>query len=106
MADLNNTIVRGKLRVTEDISANGSITGSSITLSSVKNAGILGTDSSGALPATHGKSVHWPFKEKAGTLAGRGRRYLGLHHHLCTLSHVQIAQSAPHSCPPNPPSCF
>ena len=47
MADLNNTIVRGKLRVTEDISANGSITGSSATLSSVKNAGILGTDSSG-----------------------------------------------------------
>ena len=47
MADLNNTIVRGKLRVTEDINANGNITGSSITLSSVKNAGILGTDSSG-----------------------------------------------------------
>ena len=47
MADLNNTIVRGKLRVTEDINANGSITSSSVTLSSVKNAGILGTDSSG-----------------------------------------------------------
>ena len=47
MADLNNTIVRGKLRVTEDINANGDITGSGITLSSVKNAGILGTDSSG-----------------------------------------------------------
>ena len=47
MADLNNTIVRGKLRVTEDINANGNITGSSATLSSVKNAGILGTDSSG-----------------------------------------------------------
>ena len=31
MADLNNTIVRGKLRVTEDISANGNIAGSSIT---------------------------------------------------------------------------
>ena len=30
MADLNNTIVRGKLRVTEDISANGNIVGSSI----------------------------------------------------------------------------
>lgn len=30
MADLNNTIVRGKLRVTEDINANGNITGSSI----------------------------------------------------------------------------
>lgn len=31
MADLNSTIVRGKLRVTEDINANGNITGSSIT---------------------------------------------------------------------------
>lgn len=31
MADLNNTIVRGKLRVTEDINANGNIAGSSIT---------------------------------------------------------------------------
>lgn len=47
MADLNNTIVRGKLRVTEDINANGNITGSSITLSNIKNVGILGTDSSG-----------------------------------------------------------
>ena len=47
MADLNNTIVRGKLRVTEDINANGNITGSDITLSNIKNAGILGTDSSG-----------------------------------------------------------
>lgn len=47
MADLNSTIVRGKLRVTEDINANGNITGNGITLSSVKNAGILGTDSSG-----------------------------------------------------------
>ena len=47
MADLNNTIVRGKLKVTEDINANGNITGNDITLSSVKNARILGTDSSG-----------------------------------------------------------
>lgn len=31
MADLNSTIVRGKLRVTEDINANGNIAGSSIT---------------------------------------------------------------------------
>lgn len=30
MADLNNTIVRGKLRVTEDINTNGNIAGSSI----------------------------------------------------------------------------
>lgn len=47
MADLNNTIVRGKLRVTEDINSNGNITGNGITLSNIKNAGILGTDSSG-----------------------------------------------------------
>lgn len=47
MADLNNTIVRGKLRVTEDINANGNIAGNGVILSSVKNAGILGTDSSG-----------------------------------------------------------
>ena len=47
MADLNNTIVRGKLRVTEDINANGNIAGNGVTLSNVKNAGILGTDSSG-----------------------------------------------------------
>ena len=31
MADLNSTIVRGNLRVTEDINANGSIAGSSVT---------------------------------------------------------------------------
>lgn len=31
MADLNSTIVRGKLRVTEDINTNGNIAGSSIT---------------------------------------------------------------------------
>lgn len=49
MADLNNTIVRGKLRVTEDINANGNIAGNGITLSSLKNAGILGTDSSGKI---------------------------------------------------------
>ena len=49
MADLNNTIVRGELRVTEDVNANGNITGNGITLSSVKNAGILGTDSSGKI---------------------------------------------------------
>lgn len=30
MADLNSTIVRGKLRVTEDINTNGNIVGSSI----------------------------------------------------------------------------
>lgn len=47
MADLNNTIVRGKLRVTEDLNANGNITGNGVTVSNIKNAGILGTDSSG-----------------------------------------------------------
>lgn len=51
MADLNNTIVRGKLRVTEDINANGNITGSGITLSSVKNAKVVGTGANGLIEA-------------------------------------------------------
>lgn len=44
MADLNSTIVRGNLRVTEDINTNGSI-----TFSNFKSAGYLYTNSSGAL---------------------------------------------------------
>ena len=44
MADLNSTIVRGNLRVTEDINTNGSI-----TFSKFKSAGYLYTNSSGAL---------------------------------------------------------
>lgn len=51
MADLNNTIVRGKLRVTEDINANGNITGNGITLSSVKNAKVVGTGANGLIEA-------------------------------------------------------
>lgn len=47
MADLNNTIVRGKLRVTEDINANGSITGNGSGLTNL-NAGNI---SSGTLSA-------------------------------------------------------
>ena len=46
MADLNSTIVRGSLRVTEDINTNGNI-----TLSNVKNTKVLGTDANGLLEA-------------------------------------------------------
>ena len=49
MADLNNTIVRGKLRVTEDINANGNITGNGVALSSVKNKKVLGTNANGLI---------------------------------------------------------
>ena len=72
MADLNNTIVRGKLRVTEDINANGSITGSNITLSSVKNAGILGTDSSGKVynnSSAYQPKGNYVTTDKAGTIS-------------------------------------
>lgn len=77
MADLNNTIVRGKLRVTEDINANGNITGNGITLSSVKNAGILGTDSSGKVynnsSAYQPKGDYVPFDNASKDI------YLGSH---------------------------
>ena len=72
MADLNNTIVRGKLRVTEDINANGNITGSSATLSSVKNAGILGTDSSGKVcdnSSAYQPKGNYVTTDKAGTIS-------------------------------------
>lgn len=71
MADLNNTIVRGKLRVTEDINANGNITGNGITLSNVKNAGILGTDSSGKV--YNNSSAYVPFDNASKDI------YLGSH---------------------------
>ena len=73
MADLNNTIVRGKLRVIEDIHANGSITGSSATLSSVKNAGILGTDSSGKVynnSSAYQKAGAYAERQSAQTITG------------------------------------
>ena len=40
MADLNNTIVRGKLRVTEDINANGNITGNGSGLTNLNASNI------------------------------------------------------------------
>ncbi len=70
MADLNSTIVRGKLRVTEDINANGNITGSSITgngsgLTNL-NADNIGSgtlsadrlDTSGATAGSYGPSAN------------------------------------------------
>ena len=72
MADLNNTIVRGKLRVTEDINANGNITGSGITLSNIKNAGILGTDSSGKVynnSSAYQPKGNYVTTDKAGTIS-------------------------------------
>lgn len=72
MADLNNTIVRGKLRVAEDINANGDITGNGITLSSVKNAGILGTDSSGKVynnSSAYQPKGNYVTTDKAGTIS-------------------------------------
>ena len=72
MADLNNTIVRGKLRVTEDINANGNITGNGITLSSVKNAGILGTDGSGKVynnSSAYQPKGNYVTTDKAGTIS-------------------------------------
>lgn len=72
MADLNNTIVRGKLRVTEDINANGNITGNGITLSNIKNAGILGTDSSGKVynnSSAYQPKGNYVTTDKAGTIS-------------------------------------
>ena len=51
MADLNSTIVRGNLRVTEDINTNGNI-----TLSNVKNTKVLGTDANGLIE-THSLGI-------------------------------------------------
>lgn len=70
MADLNNTIVRGKLRVTEDINANGNITGGSITgngsgLTNLNasniSSGTLSADrlaTSGAIAGSYGPSAN------------------------------------------------
>ena len=71
MADLNNTIVRGKLRVTEDINANGNITtngnitgnGSGLTNLNASNisSGTLSADrldTSGAAAGSYGPSAN------------------------------------------------
>lgn len=56
MADLNSTIVRGKLRVTEDINANGSITGSSIT---GNGSGLTNLNASNISSGTLSADIHY-----------------------------------------------
>ena len=65
MADLNNTIVRGKLRVTEDINANGNITGNGSGLTNLNasniGSGTLSADrlaTSGATAGSYGPSAN------------------------------------------------
>ena len=65
MADLNNTIVRGKLRVTEDINANGSITGNGSGLTNLNasniSSGTLNVDrlaDSGVTAGAYGDTVN------------------------------------------------
>ena len=65
MADLNNTIVRGKLRVTEDINANGNITGNGSGLTDLNasniSSGTLSADrlaTSGATAGSYGPSAN------------------------------------------------
>ena len=65
MADLNNTIVRGKLRVTEDINANGNITGNGSGLTDLNasniSSGTLSADRlaiSGAAAGSYGPSTN------------------------------------------------
>ena len=65
MADLNSTIVRGKLRVTEDINANGNITGNGSGLTDLNasniGSGTLSADrlaTSGATAGSYGPSTN------------------------------------------------
>ena len=65
MADLNSTIVRGKLRVTEDINANGNITGNGSGLTNLNasniGSGTLSADRlaiSGATAGSYGPSAN------------------------------------------------
>ena len=65
MADLNSTIVRGKLRVTEDINANGNITGNGSGLTNLNasniGSGTLSADrlaTSGATAGSYGPSAN------------------------------------------------
>ena len=65
MADLNSTIVRGKLRVTEDINANGNITGNGSGLTDLNasniSSGTLSADrlaTSGATAGSYGPSAN------------------------------------------------
>ena len=65
MADLNSTIVRGKLRVTEDINANGNVTGNGSGLTNLNasniSSGTLSADrlaTSGATAGSYGPSAN------------------------------------------------
>ena len=65
MADLNSTIVRGKLRVTEDINVNGNITGNGSGLTNLNasniSSGTLSADrlaTSGATAGSYGPSAN------------------------------------------------
>ena len=65
MADLNSTIVRGKLRVTEDINANGNIAGNGSGLTNLNasniSSGTLSADrlaTSGATAGSYGPSAN------------------------------------------------
>ena len=72
MADLNNTIVRGKLRVTEDINANGNITGNGSGLTNLNASNI----SSGTLSANiHYSPTANSDSELAATLSGTAGAY-------------------------------
>lgn len=72
MADLNNTIVRGKLRVTEDINANGNITGNGSGLTNLNANNI----SSGTLSANiHYSPTANSDSELAATISGAASAY-------------------------------
>ena len=63
MADLNSTIVRGKLRVTEDINTNGNIVGSSIIGS---GSGLTNLNASNISSGTLKKKVPVPGDIRTG----------------------------------------
>ncbi len=77
MADLNSTIVRGKLRVTEDINTNGSIVGSSIIGSGSGLTNLNASNiSSGTLSADRHYSPTADSKSKlTATLSGAAGAY-------------------------------
>ena len=70
MADLNSTIVRGKLRVTEDINTNGNIVGSSIIGS---GSGLTNLNASNISSGTLSTDRHYsPTADKGSELTAKG----------------------------------
>ena len=70
MADLNSTIVRGKLRVTEDINTNGNIVGSSIIGS---GSGLTNLNASNISSGTLSADRHYsPTADKGSELTAKG----------------------------------